>query len=198
MKLNVFVLTVLAATCALPGPARGDDLTAIERSEPTLEQVREKALRHARLASRPEQSWARRARLRGLMPSLTVRATRGTGWDFDLSRASTGIERLDEGTDGDIGYEARATWDLDRLVFDDAEIRSAETAQRLHRVRLQLGAQVTALYYARRKLQIVQIYDPADDTATALMQQAEIDELTGQLDAVTDGWFSRQLAPTDD
>ena len=193
MKFIAFTLTVLISTCMLNEPAWGDDLAKIERSEPTLQQVRERAMRHAGLASRPERGWARRARLAGLMPALTVRATRGSGWDFDLSRASSGTERLDEGTDGDIGYEARATWDLERLVFDDAEIRSAETAQRLHRVRLQIGAQVTALYYKRRKLQIVQLYDSLDDTAAALMQQADIDELTGQLDALTDGWFSRQL-----
>jgi hypothetical protein len=170
-------------------------LEEIERAEPSLEQVRRRALRYADLEKTRSRGWSRRARLSGLLPTLTIRATRGAGWDSDLSRASSGTERLDTGSDGDVGYEARASWQLDRLLFDDAEIRSASTAQRLHRVRLQIGSEVTVAYYTRRKLQIQQLYAPAEDSAEEVMRQADIDALTGQLDALTGGWFSDQLGP---
>lgn len=196
MKSLIITASVLALCAFVSSATAGSphhELRAIERAEPSLDQVRERALRYAGLDARPEQSWSRRARLGGLLPTLTVRATRGSGWDADLSRASSGTERLDRSSDGDVGYEARATWNLDRLLFDDAEIRAASTAQRLHRVRLQVAAEVTAAYFERRKLQVLQLYEPAEEAAGAAVRQTSIDALTGQLDALTGGWFSDQL-----
>ncbi|HWN66760.1 MAG TPA: hypothetical protein VNM90_03920 [Haliangium sp.] len=181
-------------TLAAPGLALADDravLTELQQREPTLAEVRDAALRHAGLDHHPERAWARRTRLAGLMPVLTVSLQRDLAQDADLSRESTGKESLDIGTNRDIGLEARAVWRLDRLLYDDAEVRALQMAQRQHQERLDLLMRVTSIYYQRRKLQLAQ--QRGGNEATRSDQLLAIEELTDQLDALTGGHFRRAL-----
>jgi hypothetical protein len=179
-----------------PTLALGDDgavavLAELQKREPTLAEIRDAALRHAGLDRHPERAWARRARLAGLMPVVTVSLQRDLAHDADLSRESSGKESLDIGTNRDIGLEARAVWRLDRLLYDDAEIRALQTAQRQHQERLDLVMRVTSIYYQRRKLQLAQ--GRGGSEASRMDQILAIDELTDQLDALTGGYFRHAL-----
>lgn len=192
-------VTQLMLLIALLGPVRvvsadpGQTLAELEKNEPRLDKVRKAALRHAGLEQRPERSWGWRARASGLMPVLTLQADRGTSHDNDLSRSSTGTEKLDIGVDESVGMQARAVWQLGRLVFDDAEIRATQMAQRLQRERIQVLIQVTNLYFQRRKLIVETMLAPQSDRAKAALQAVAIAELTAQLDALTGGYFSEEL-----
>lgn len=187
-------LLVLLWSLAAPALALADDravLADLQAREPTLEEVRDAALRYAGLDRHPERAWARRARLAGLMPVLTVSLQRDLAHDADLSRESTGKESLDIATNRDVGLEARAVWRLDRLLYDDAELRALQTSQRQHQERLDLLMRVTTLYYQRRKLQITQ--HRGGNEAGRIDQLLAIEELTDQLDALTGGHFRRAL-----
>ncbi|WP_428261575.1 hypothetical protein [Haliangium sp.] len=157
--------------------------------EPTLAEVRRATLRYAGLDARPERSWARRTRWAGLLPQLTMRVSRDLGRDEGLSRASSGTERLDVGSDEDLSLEFKAVWQLDRLVFDDLEMRAAQIAQTQHRERLRLLAQVTSLYYQRRKLLLPPA--TAEKPGEAQARAVALEELCAQLDALTGGFYAR-------
>lgn len=185
-------------TPAAPTPRSRTSATALtrgldelRRNEPSLADVRAAALRAAGLDGRTEQIWVRRARRAGALPQVTVRASQGLGSDRDLSRSTTGSERLDLGSDRDTDVEIKAVWQLDRLLFDDVEIRILQARQRSYRERVQVLTRVTALYYQRRKLQLTS--PAATAVHKAAVHQLAVAELTGQLDALTDGYFSREL-----
>ena len=184
------LFTLLPAVLRL-SPAHAGDAhrTAAEtvQREPSLAEIHRAAIRHAGLDEQPERGWARRTRLAGLMPVLSLRAKSGTAHDEDLSRASSGTERFDVAMDRDLSFEAKAVWQLDRLLFDDVEIRAVQMARQRHRARMELLAQITTLYYQRRKLQLAQAAKGDGDAARALA----IEELTAQLDMLTGGHFSR-------
>lgn len=190
--LIIFALTLssgalfMRAAHADPGRAFAD----MERTEPGLDEIRRAALRYAGLASQPEKAWGLRARLAGLLPEVSLKAQRGRAQDEEFSESSTGTEKHER----DLDLEARAEWALDRLVFDEAELRAAQTAQRLHRDRIQLLTQVTNLYFQRRKLQLAVLFAPDSDPGKAALQALAIAEATAQLDALTGGYFSRALA----
>jgi hypothetical protein len=190
----MIVLFALTTSLGIASAERAPALAELERSEPGLDEVRTAALRYAGLDSGPERGWGRRTRLAGLLPTLTLRALHKTGEDEALSRSSTGTEKLDVGADENVDLEARAVWRLDRLVFDEVELRALQAAQRLHRDRIQLLTQVTNLYFQRRKLQVTAIWSPQADPAKAALDALAIAELTGQLDALTGGYFSHALA----
>ncbi|MCG8422842.1 MAG: hypothetical protein MJE77_33440 [Proteobacteria bacterium] len=194
MTKPMIAVAVLLVSAGAARAERKADLDRLERGEPGLAEVRRAALHHAGLADRPELSWTGRARLSALLPVLTVQINRGSGYDRDLSRSSSGTERLDVGSDRDISVAAKAVWNLDRLLFSDAELRAVKAAQQQYEERIQLLARVTSLYFQRRKLQITALWSPPGDPARAALQKLAIHELTAQLNALTGGYFAKALA----
>jgi hypothetical protein len=122
----------------------------------------------------PQDSWLRRARLAGLVPWVTVRTARDTSWQDDSS---------------DVGHstslELRATWRLDRLLFDSRELQVAAIGTARHRERRRLAARVIRAYFAWRRAARI----ATDDERVA----TRVAEAVAELDALTDGWFSIQL-----
>lgn len=204
MRTIIALPTALALLLTPPSAARADSGTAPDEQhrhqpraaapeppEPSLAEVREAALRFAGLDWRPEREWAQRTRLAGLMPVLTVSASSGTAHDQDLSRASSGNEQLEVAIDRDVSFEAKAVWQLDRLLFDETEIRAIQIAQQRHRERQELLAHVTSLYYQRRKLQLVRA--PGGNAPDSATRELAIEETAAQLDALTGGYFTRAM-----
>jgi hypothetical protein len=189
------MLFVIAVSTAAAGTARADDdhalkraLARTERAEPTVKQTVAAALRHAGLAGRPEVGVRRRARLAAALPTLSLRARRDTSWD-----EASDDKRVTGDIDQKVVLEARATWRLDRLVFDGTELRALALGQQRARARAALSAQTTALYYRRRAAQVDDLWSPAETAEGAVRRELAIAELSAQLDALTGGWWSEQV-----
>lgn len=141
---------------------------------PRVGEVLAQAYRAAGLHRSPGRGWVRRARLAGLLPSVAVRTGRNTSWqDADPD--------IDRGT----SIEARASWRLDRLLFDGRELQVASIEAARRRERRQLGSQVIRAYYHWQRTAAAATAQPR------MTSRAE--EAAAELDALTDGWFSQQL-----
>ncbi len=53
--------------------------------------------------------------------------------------------------------------------------------------------EVTSYYYERRRLQIELLEAPPNDTRSRIKKELRVQELSANLDALTGGYFSRQL-----
>jgi len=124
----------------------------------------------------PSSSWTRRARLGGLVPWVTVRTARDTSWQDEHSEVGHGTT-----------LEVRATWRLDRLVFDSHELQISTTEAARRRERRRLATRVIRSYFAWRRA--AGTAPGASDDRVA----ARAAEATAELDALTDGWFSDEL-----
>jgi hypothetical protein len=124
----------------------------------------------------PGGGWIRRARLGGLVPWVTVRTSRDTSWQDAHSEIGHGT-----------GLEVRATWRLDRLVFDNHELQVASIEAARRRERRRLATRVIRAYFAWRRAAGT-LAGPDDDRVAARLA-----EDTAELDALTDGWFSEDL-----
>ena len=173
--------TATAATAATDATEALDAIDA-ELAEPRravhgprVDAVVAAAYAAAGLDHDPRDSWIRRARLAGLVPWLTVRTARDTSWQDDNS---------------DVGHstslEARATWRLDRLLFDSKELQVAALETARHRERRRLATRAIRAYFAWRRAARIASDDDRVTTRVA--------ETIAELDALTDGWFSAQLA----
>ncbi|GAB4564096.1 MAG: hypothetical protein Tsb0020_13880 [Haliangiales bacterium] len=182
---------VVAASAQAEPDSPRDQLARLNASEPSLAEVRSAALRFAGLDQRPAPGWSRRARWAGALPQLSMKLGLDRADDADLSRASSGTERLDLGRDRDLSLELRAVWRLDRVIYDSDELRAAQIAHSRHRERTQLLTHITTLYYQRRKLQLAPLSDTPSENLT---RELSIAELTAKLDAFTGGEFSRALS----
>jgi ribosomal protein S20 len=125
----------------------------------------------------PGRSWILRARLGGLVPWVTVRTTRDTSWQDTQSEVGHGST-----------FEVRATWRLDRLVFDGRELQVAALEAARRRERRRLANRVIRSYFTWRRATEAALATE-DERARTRMAEA-----TAELDALTDGWFSDELA----
>jgi hypothetical protein len=125
----------------------------------------------------PGGSWIRRTRLAGLVPWLTVRTARDTSWQDEHSEVGHGTS-----------FEVRATWRLDRLLFDSHELQVASIEAARRRERRRLATRVIRSYFAWRRAVSVAA-GAHDDRATV-----RVAETTAELDALTDGWFSDEVS----
>jgi hypothetical protein len=133
---------------------------------PAITEVLAAADRAAGLDRDPSRGWTRRARLGGLVPWVTVRTGRNTSW-----------QDTDPEIDHGMAIEVRATWRLDRLVFDGRELQVASVAAARRRERRRLASRVIRTYFAWRRAP-----DPSRQ-----------EEAAAELDALTDGWFSESF-----
>jgi hypothetical protein len=83
-------------------------------------------------------------------------------------------------------FDVRGVWRLDRLLFDPNEPRIAAIATNRRRERRHLAAEVIHTYYAWLRAQAAAQREPR--------WTLHADEVTAELDALTDGWFSEILA----
>jgi hypothetical protein len=83
-------------------------------------------------------------------------------------------------------YDVRATWHLDRLVFDPTEMRIAAMEISRRRERRHVAAAVIHSYYEWLALQAA--------AGRSARWATRADEVRAELDALTDGWFSPALA----
>ena len=135
------------------------------------------AYRAGGLDDDPTSGWRKRTRLAALVPWLTVRDGREAFWrDVD----DPTLEYTDI-------YDVRATWRLDRLVFDPNEIRIEAMNVSRRRERRLVSASVIRTYYEWLALRSAASRTPGRWTTRA-------DEVLAELDAMTDGWFSQTLA----
>jgi hypothetical protein len=161
--------------------AARDDLElagpVVPAAGPAIGAVLSAAYAAARLDHDPGHSWILRARLSGLVPWVTVRTTRDTSWQDNQSEVGHGTT-----------LEARATWQLDRLLFDGRELQIAALEAARRRERRRLANRVIRSYFTWRRAAEAALGAGDERVAT------RVAEATAELDALTDGWFSDELA----
>ena len=167
------------------------------KSEPTIQQAQQAALRFFNINPSAVEGMRSRAALKGIMPQLEARYRHNMS-DMDVNQINLNLGQSPylfdnvEGTVKEIQVGVR--WDLPLLVFNSEVLDVGSLAI------LQEGVlkEVTRLYYTRRRLQIDLILNPPTNAATELSKTLRIDELTSTLDAMTDNLFSKAKSATSD
>ncbi|MGE3765357.1 MAG: hypothetical protein AB7L94_24055, partial [Kofleriaceae bacterium] len=143
---------------------------------PPIAEVLAAAYRAAGLDHDVGRGFVRRSRLAGLVPLLTVRTGRDTNWRDDDSNVSRGVT-----------LEVRATWRLDRLVFDGRELQVAALEGARRRERRRLAARVIQVYFAWKRA--------AAEVGLRPRASGLAEEAAAELDDLTAGWFTEAREP---
>ncbi len=142
---------------------RTDDRRTDRHAGPPIATVVRAAYAAAGLRGAVPGQIAVRARLGGLVPWVSVRTGRDASWhdqDPDVGRGTT--------------LEVRATWRLDRLVFDGRELQVVALEAARRRERRRLATHVIRTYFTWKRSG----------------SRSRADEAAAELDALTSGWFS--------
>ena len=141
---------------------------------PPIAAVLEAAYQTAGLDRDPSHGWNRRARLSGLIPWVSVRVGRDASWND-----------LEPEIDHDTTVEVRATWRLDRLLFEGRELQVATIDTGRRRERRRLASRVIRAYFTWRRLAEAAVRQPR--------LGIRVEEARAELEALTDGWFGDEL-----
>ena len=181
-------------------PRHPPDPAALQRvlnAEPPLDVLRAAATALALAEPDRARSLVQRARLAAWLPEVRFRVDRrfGRSESLDVSPATlsdtppVSLDTIDE-----VRYEARATWDLSRLIFNPDELAAHAEALRMADVRREVESAVIRLYFERRRLKIEAVTTDGNDVGSNLRREARIEELEAELDALTGGAFLRTTA----
>jgi len=185
---------------AHPRPRHPPDPAALQRvlnAEPPIDVLRAAATALALAEPDRARSLVQRARLAAWLPEVRVRVDRrfGRSESLDVSPAPlsdappVSLDTIDE-----VRYEARATWDLSRLIFNPDELAAHAEALRMADVRREIESVVIRLYFERRRLKVEAVTTDGNDVVSNLRREARIEELEAELDALTGGAFLRTTA----
>jgi len=172
---------------------------------PTAEEVRGLVLLAQGLDPERFRRLATRAGQAAWLPVLEVRVDRNIEDDRSTSRSrslsvsSAGVylgpddDTWVVATDDDWRIRVRAVWELDRLVFDPAELSALQRELALLEVRQRLIEQALKAHFERRQLVAQLLREPPIDAAARAGLAVKLERLTARLDALTDGGYSRRL-----
>ncbi len=186
-----------AAGVPEPRPAGAAAAAALERlaDPPDLEReclgrTRRKAVEAALAEPSRAESYVRRAGRAAWLPELRLLVSRryGRSESLDVATSSTALSSpLGIDTVNDIRYEARATWDLAKLVFSHEELAAQNQALHMAELRRDIETTVNRLYFERRRLSL-------ESGAGAAVRKLRFAEIGAELDALSAGTFTTCLA----
>lgn len=182
------------------------EIKALIAREPTIPEVSRAVLANGFVADK-YSAIRRRAELASFVPRLTVRYGGLNPWGdyrqartlfldpvpnqavlppvlYDTSRESNAFQVL-------------FVWGGSRWAFDPAELDTMATFRRVEGLRSKLLRRVVSVYDARRRLQVALLMSPPDDLRSLAFKNIQVEELTGVLDALSNGYFSAALAAAD-
>lgn len=158
--------------------------------EPTVDAVVTAALQALKAGLTDPADLSQRARLRGLVPRLSVSARRGQTVDLS-QRQSLGTDALRLDTDNDLTLQASLVFDLPRLVFAREETIVARERRAQQQAAQKLTDHVIDLFFARKRvLARLTASLPAEERAALRLDLAALE---ARLQAVTAGRFRALL-----
>ena len=164
-----------------PSPAQIEAALARVATGPSLEALQDAATRRAGLDPGLATRWLRRVRVAAALPTLSVQYDHRLdhGWALDREVGAADALRTDAGSQGVI--RAKATWELDRLIFSPDELRAARAALDLAEVRERVLVEVTQLYFERLRILVERELAPPTDLDAAIEAALRVREIEGLL-----------------
>jgi len=190
-------LTAPGAVAAEPDPhVEAKRLLSLFDHEPTVLEVQRVAARYGQVNPEAYSDWLSRAHLANLLPRRLYGRMQHRDRDrVDVRTTSSGAGSLSDlqQTEGQLWLELRAEWDLTRTVYNRDAIVASRQIERIVNQREDILTTVNKLYFARRQIQVEMRLSPAKTVQNAIRVQLRLDGLTADLDALTGGWFSREV-----
>lgn len=133
---------------------------------------------------------ATRARYGSLLPTLRLRATRLVDESTSLSPTSYDADRTTSRGGASLWLEARATWNLDRLVFASEEPRVSRIRLSFASDERKASRRVVEQLFAWQRA-VFAMHDPTRSVGGCIEAWLTAQELAATLDLATGGWFAK-------
>ncbi|MFH0840104.1 MAG: YCF48-related protein [Candidatus Omnitrophota bacterium] len=162
------------------------------RNEPSFRQVQEAAIVYAEVHPNKIAKWRRDAKMKALLPTLSVGMDRDSSQDVHWDAGSNPDMLIVGPYYDDTGWDIRCSWDLGGLIWNDDQTSIDTRSKLMVELRNDIIDEVTRLYFERRRLQVELMQSPPKDERKLMEKELRIQELTANIDGITGGYFSRE------
>lgn len=179
----------------LPSPERMELFGKLIACEPTARDIQKQAIRYGNLGNGKIRRWQGGSRLRGFIPSLSFGKKLSLNNNIDVDRGGTntpdvfilGPDKVDK------GWELGLRWELGDFLYSSAQTQ-IDSRQKLNvELRESILSEVTRIYFERRRVQMEITLSPPEAPHDYFDLLLRLEELTSQLDALTDGYLSWKI-----
>ncbi|MCX5703310.1 MAG: hypothetical protein NT066_02295 [Candidatus Omnitrophica bacterium] len=173
------------------------------KDEPQIKAVQDAAIKYAEVEPEKIARWRKQAAKRALLPRLTVdmdhdndRTTSSSIWGTYSSNGTPG--RYFIGPDDETKYDNKnwgvsLTWELGDLIWSDDQTNIDVRSRLMVELRDDILDEVTKLYFERLRVKMELDTLGIEDRKKRFEKELKLQELTASLDALTGGYFSRQI-----
>ena len=185
--------TVASAQTAFD--ARINELMQQFRHEPSIRAVQRAAARHARVHPGAYSHWLAASSWAHALPERVKGELQHLSRDEKDVRTTSSTNSLSEllALDAHLRLEVEVQWDLSKLIFNPDKLKTSKEISNLVELREDILTTVNKLYFSRHRVQVEQILNPPQNLRHAVNVSLNIKSLTADIDALTGGWFSREL-----
>ena len=174
-----------------PLETQTQDILKRFETEPSISDVQEAAIKYAEVHPDKIKAWRESANKKALLPNVSVGLDRYVidYWHWD---SGTSPDTLQKGKDA-VGWDVTMTWDMGELIWNNDQTSIDTRSKLMVELRDDIMNEVTRTYFERRRLQVELLASPPQDLRAGLEKELRLQELTADIDALTGGYFSRQL-----
>lgn len=149
------------------------------QGEPTIEATQKAAIEYAEANMNKIKSWRKQARLKALFPTVSV------GYDKNVYGSSSGAMAV-----GPRDWDIDLSWDVADLIWSSDQTSIDSRSRLTVQLRQDIVDQVTHLFYERQRLKAALLLSPPQSEQELFFKRLELQEITANIDALTDGYFS--------
>ncbi len=165
--------------------------------EPSIKRLQEIAIKYANLSDSKTKEWYKKSRLSALMPKISFNLEQSIEDNIDIDRGSTTrddfyiIGPREQGTN----WEISAEWELSKLLWNSDATTIDYREKYISENREELLNRLITLYFERKEeiinfITMVLSEDNNEDKGI-LRSMIRIEKLTSQIDALTNGYLSK-------
>ncbi|MCK9572339.1 MAG: hypothetical protein M0Q96_03575 [Candidatus Omnitrophica bacterium] len=177
--------------------AYGINSNEISAKEPKINQVQQAAIDYAEVSPEKIKNWRKQAAKKALLPELSVGVERNSTdlWHWETGSSTigqSGDDSLRRGRDS-IDWDVTLRWDLGEIIWNDDQTNIDVRSKLMVELRDDILDQVNKLYFERLRVKMELGNLNIEDLKKRNEKELKLQELSASLDALTGGYFSRQI-----
>jgi len=164
-------------------------------TEIALTKVQEMAVKYAEVSPEKIDAWRRSVKWKAIMPKLSVGLSQSFDDNVEIYKSASTSYIVEGPHETDTDWNVGLTWDLSDIVWDNAQTSIDVRSRLMVQLRNDILEDVTRLYFERKRLILELMKRERKDIIKAELDQKRlrIEELTGYIDALTGGQFSKEI-----
>lgn len=165
------------------------------KNEPKINELRLVAIKYAEVEPEKIRRWRQQASGRAFLPRVSAGINRDAGdlWHWESgSSTRTGDDVLIKGRDS-LGWDLTLTWDLGEIIWSDAQTSIDVRSKLMVQLREEILDELNKIYFQRIRLKMEIDNLSIEDRKKRFEKELKLQELTAALDALTGGYFSKQI-----